>query len=268
MREVKILKLDLSTKTSKKLTDTVAEEKPLHIFVNNAYWATILCSPSDLKEMAVGHLLSEGIVKSSEEIEEIDLREKDQICNVKMKREVEVKKRLKVSRLHARIVTSACGSGSPYQYNKKPKKTKSKMKVKADVVFNSVNQLNFKAELFRKTGGVHAAAIYKADGSLVALAEDVGRHNAVDKVIGFAVLRQTDFNHCFLTSSGRLSGDIVFKAAEVGLPIVASLSAALSSGIEMAEQANLTLAGFVRGKRMNIYVCPERIETYRHQTTS
>jgi FdhD protein len=131
--------------------------------------------------------------------------------------------------------------------------------VKAEVLFNSVNQLNFKAELFRKTGGVHAAAIYKAAGTLIALAEDVGRHNAVDKVIGMAALNQVDFGECFLALSGRLSGDVVFKASKVGLPIVASLAAALSSGIEMAEQANLTLAGFVRGKRMNIYTFDERI---------
>ena len=259
MREVEIVKLDLSTKNSKRLKDTVAEEKPLHLFVNNTYWATILCSPSNLREMAVGHLLSEGILKSTAEIEEVDLKENEQTCHVRVKKEIDVEKRLKISRLHARIVTSACGSGSPYQYNRKPKRIESKQVVKADVVFNSVNQLNFKAELFRKTGGVHAAAIYKIDGSLVALAEDVGRHNAVDKVIGIAALSQTDFSNCFLTSSGRLSGDVVFKAAEVGLPVVASLAAALSSGIEMAEQANLTLAGFVRGKRMNIYVCPERI---------
>jgi FdhD protein len=91
------------------------------------------------------------------------------------------------------------------------------------------------------------------------LAEDVGRHNAVDKVIGMAALNQTKFSDCFLTSTGRLSGDIVFKASKVGLPIVASLGAALDSGVAMAAAANLTLAGFVRGKRMNIYNAPERI---------
>ena len=259
MTDVEILKLDLTTGNSNKITDTVAEEKPLHLFVNSAYWATILCSPSNLREMAIGHLLSEGILKSAEEIQEAEFKAEEQTCNVRMKRGVEVEKRLKLSRLHARIVTSACGSGSPYQYDRKPKKIDSKLKIKANVVFNSVNQLNFKAEIFRKTGGVHAAAVYNANGSIVGLAEDVGRHNAVDKVIGMAALRETDFSECFLTLSGRLSGDIVFKAAEVGLPIIASLAAALSSGIEMAERANLTLAGFVRGKRMNIYTFPERI---------
>ena len=260
MHQVEIVKLDISSGTSKKMTDYVAEEKPLHLFVNTTYWATILCSPSNLKELAVGHLLSEGILKSTAEIEEVNLKESESSCYVKLKPKINVDERMSLSRLHARIVTSACGSSSPYQYQRKPAKIKSNLTVKATVVFNSVNQLNFKAELFRQTGGVHAAAIYKTDGSLVALAEDVGRHNAVDKVIGIAALNKTDFGECFLASSGRLSGDIVFKAAKVGLPIVASLAAALDSGIAMAEAANLTLAGFVRGKRMNIYSFSERIQ--------
>ena len=133
------------------------------------------------------------------------------------------------------------------------------MTVKAQVVFDSVNQLNFKAEGFRQTGGLHVAAIYKMDGSLVSLAEDVGRHNAVDKVIGMTALRKVDFGGCFVALSGRISGDVAFKAAKVGLSIVASLSAALSSGIATAEESNVTLAGFVRGKRLNVYTVPERI---------
>jgi FdhD protein len=259
MRKVEIDKYDLSAKTSKKMVDYVAEEKPLHLFVNTTYWATILCSPSNLKEMAVGHLLSEGILKSTAEIEEVNLNKTEATCHVKLKNAVNVEERISLSRLHQRVVTSACGEQSIYQYKRKPAKVTSNLQVKAEVVFNAVNQLNFKAEVFRQTGGVHAAAIYTADGSMVALAEDVGRHNAVDKAIGMAALKQTDFKECFLTSTGRLSGDIVFKASKVGLPIVASLGAALDSGVAMAEKANLTLAGFVRGKRINVYNAPERI---------
>lgn len=259
MRKVEIEKYDLSTKTSKKIADYVAEEKPLHLFVNTTYWATILCSPSNLKEMAVGHLLSEGILKSIAEIGEVNLKETESSCYVKLKSHVNIDERLGLSRLHQRVVTSACGEQSIYRYQRKPAKVTSKLKVKAEIIFNCVNQLNFKAEVFRKTGGVHAAAIHNADGSLIALAEDVGRHNAVDKVIGMAALNQVIFGECFLTSTGRLSGDVVFKASKVGLPIVASLGAALDSGVAMAEAANLTLAGFVRGKRMNIYNKPKRI---------
>jgi FdhD protein len=115
------------------------------------------------------------------------------------------------------------------------------------------------AETFRKTGGVHVAAVYRVDGTLVAFAEDVGRHNAVDKALGKAAMAKTPFSECFLALSGRLTADIILKAARVGLPVVASISAALNSGIEVARKANLTLIGFVRGKSMNVYNAPERI---------
>ena len=259
VRQVDITKIDLSTGKAQKKTDYVAEETPLQLFINNTFWATILCSPTNLRELAVGHLLSEGIVKSTDEIEEVTLKETENTCIVKLKPGIKVEDRISISRLHARVITSACGSGSPYQYTGKIPKVESNLTVKAQVIFDSVNQLNFKAEGFRQTGGLHVAAIYKDDGSLVALAEDVGRHNAVDKVIGMAALNKVDFDGCFLALSGRISGDVAFKAAKVGLPIVASLAAALSSGIAMAEASNLTLAGFVRGKRLNIYTEPSRI---------
>jgi FdhD protein len=259
VQQVNIVRLDLSTGKSQEIADYVAEEKPFYLFVNKTFWATILCSPTDLKALAVGHFLSEGILKSTEEIKEIVLKEPESTCYVKLKPGIEVENRVKISRLHARVIPSACGSGSPYQYTGKIPKVESNLTVKAQVIFDSVNQLNFKAEGFRQTGGLHVAAIYKAGGQLVALAEDVGRHNAVDKVIGMAALNNVDFGECFLALSGRMSGDVAFKAAKVGLPIIASLAAALSSGIAMAESADLTLAGFVRGKRINLYTCPERI---------
>ncbi|MGQ9625230.1 MAG: formate dehydrogenase accessory sulfurtransferase FdhD, partial [Candidatus Bathycorpusculaceae bacterium] len=112
---------------------------------------------------------------------------------------------------------------------------------------------------FRKTGGVHAASIYQDNGKLLAFAEDVGRHNAVDKAIGKCALNKIAFSQCFLALSGRLTGDIVLKATNVDIPVVASIAAALDSGIEIARKANLTLIGFVRGKRMNIYNAPDRI---------
>jgi FdhD protein len=259
VKQVKITRLDMSTGKSQKISDYIAEEKPFYLLINTTFWATILCSPTDLKELAVGHFLSEGIIKSTQEIEEVTLKKEESTCDVKLKPEIEVKKRVNTSRLHARIIHSACGDSSDYQNSTKELKIKSALKVKAQIVFDSVKQLNFKAKGYRETGGFHVAALYKADGQLVALAEDVGRHNAVDKAIGIAALKEVNFGDCFLGLSGRISGDVAFKAANVGLPIIASLSAALSSGITFAESANLTLAGFVRGKRINIYTCPERI---------
>jgi len=236
----------------------VAEEKPLHIFLNRTYYATIFCSPSNLKELAVGHVLSEGIVKSIEEIEEISLK-KEGVCRLRLKPNIDLEKRLKLLKPFSRVILSACGSPSPYQYSGRLPKVESHSKVKAETILKCVNRLNSIAETFRKTGGVHVAAIYKGDGTLLAFAEDIGRHNAVDKVIGIGASNRNDFRECFLALSGRLTGDIVLKAARVALPIVASLAAAIDTGIAVAKDADITLIGFVRGKRMNIYNFPERI---------
>jgi FdhD protein len=256
---VNIVKIDLSTRKVHNAVDNIAEEKPFHLFVNTTFWATILCSPMNLKEMAVGHLLDEGVVESTEEITQVVLKESESSCQVKLRADINVENRVRLSRLHTRVITSACGSNALYQYVGATPKVKSSLKANAQIIFDSVNQLNFKAEGFRQTGGFHVAAIYRGNGSLVALAEDVGRHNAVDKAIGMTALNKVDFSECFLALSGRISGDVAFKAAKVGLPIIASIAAALSSGIEFAKASNLTLIGFVRGKRMNIYTNMERV---------
>jgi len=258
MLEIEIVKIDVPAKKIQKMKDYVAEEKPLHVFLNRTHYATIFCLPTNLKELAIGHLLSEGIIKSIEEIEKTSFKGEG-VCHVKLKSNIDLEKRLKLAKRFSRIILSACGSPYSYQPSKRLPKIKSKLIVKAEVIFDCVNRLNFIAEAFRKTGGVHAAAIYTNDGNLVALAEDVGRHNAVDKVIGMCALNKADFSECFLALSGRLTGDIVLKAARIGLPIVASLAAAIDSGIAIAKEVDLTLIGFVRGKRMNVYNSPQRI---------
>lgn len=259
LRQATIRKINLSTGEQADVVDYIAEEKPLHLYVNSTFWATIQCSPTNLKELAVGHLLSEGILKTAQEIAEVTLKEADGVCFVNLKPEINTEDRMKLSRLHARVILTACGNSGVVQYEGRKPVVTSTLTIKALTLSDSVNQLNFKAEGYRQTGGLHVAAIYGADGSLLTIAEDVGRHNAVDKVIGMAALRKVDLGECFLTLSGRISGDVAFKAAKVGLPIAASLSTALSSAIAMAETTKLTLVGFVRGKRMNIYTCPERI---------
>jgi FdhD protein len=258
MLKVEIEKVDVLAKKFQKMTDYVAEEKPLNIFLNRTHYATIFCSPTNLKELAVGHLLSEGIVKSVEEIEETRLSQGG-ACHVTLKSNIDLEKRLKLLKPFSRVILSACGSPSPYQYSGRLPKITSHLKVKAKVILNSVNRLNSIAEIFRKTGGVHAAEICKGDGKLLAFAEDVGRHNAVDKAIGIAALNKIDFDECFLALSGRLTGDIVLKVARVGISIIVSLAAAIDSGISVAKETHLTLAGFVRGRRMNIYNCKKRI---------
>jgi len=259
MLKVDIVKIDVSARNAQRTTDYLAEEKPLHIFLNRTPYATVFCSPSLLKELAVGHVISEGIVKSLEEIERIDLKEKEGVCKMWLKPDVKLEDRLKLLQHFSRVIFSACGSQESFQPTLGLPHVQSDLEVGAETISNCVNRLNFIAETYRKTGGVHVAAIYRSDGTLVTFAEDVGRHNAVDKVIGSCTLNGIDFNSCFLALSGRLTADIVLKAARVSLPIIASLAAAIDSGIEVAINTELTLVGFVRGKRMNIYTFPERI---------
>jgi len=258
MVKVRISRVDVATGKVRRMVDFLAEEKPLHVFLGKTHYATIFCSPTNLKELAVGHLLSEGIVKSIEEVDEVNL-ERESVCNVRLKSSIDTEKRLKLLKPYSRVVFSACGNRSPYTFLGKLPKITSSLRVRAEVVLRCVNQLNYDAKTFRKTGGVHVAAIFSSNGSLVALAEDVGRHNAVDKVIGIVALSKTEFGKCFLALSGRLTGDIAVKAARAGLPLVASLAAAIDSGVAVANESGLTLIGFVRGKRMNIYTFPERI---------
>jgi FdhD protein len=261
MREIHVSRINVSDQTVEERTDYVAEETPIHIFLNKIHYGTILCSPDQLKEMVVGHLLSEGLLKSTAEIDNLVLK-KDGKCLVKLKPDVDAEQRITKSQRFARLVVSACGSPD-YRPLSEAIASFPKLDVtptvNAAVVSQSVLQLNTIAEKFRKTGGVHVAALYSTDGRLAALAEDVGRHNAVDKVIGAGATKNMDFRNLFLALSGRLSGDIVLKAARMKVPIIASLAAAISSGLEAAQLTRVTLIGFVRGKRMNIYTYPERI---------
>jgi formate dehydrogenase accessory protein FdhD len=216
---------------------------------------------SQPQRTCVGHLLAEGVLKTTAEIQEINLKEEaENSCNVKLKPEINAKDRIKLSRLHTRVICSACSSSMPYQYARKPAKVTSNLTVPAQIIFNAVTQLNSKAEIYQKTGGTHVAAICKPDSTIEAIAEDIGRHNAVDKAVGIAALKSVNFGDCFLAFSGRLPSDVVYKVAKVGLPIIASFGAALDSGIALAEQTNVTLIGFIRENRMNIYTSPQRID--------
>ena len=257
MREVEILRIDVSAKKAQVMKDDVAEEKPLFIFLNEAHYVTISCSPSNLEDLVVGRLLSEGIIETVSEIEKLDLE--DETCHVKIKDGVNADKWARLLRENSRVIPSLRGNLSPYCHEVSLGKVESGLAVRAETILNCVGRLDSMAETFIRTGGVHIAAIYRCDGTLVAFAEDVSRHNAVDKTIGIAAMRETGFGGCFLALSGRLTGDIVRKAARVAIPVVASLAAAVDSGIDAAKEAGLTLVGFVRGGGMNVYVYPERI---------
>lgn len=256
--KVEIVKFDATKGSIGKAKDYVAVERQFKILLNEKPYAVMHCSPDNLKELAIGHLLSEGVIKALEEIEEISINEATGVVEVKLKPHINIKSRPLFSECFSRVKNTGC-CGSESKVSKRLFKVKSKLMVKAETILNSAKNLSNIAETYRKTGGVHVAAIYKSDGLLVDFAEDVSRHNAVDKVIGKCVLANAELEKCFLTFSGRISSNIVFKAARMKMPIIVSISAALSSGIEAARTTNVTLVGFVRENRMNVYNAAERI---------
>lgn len=263
IRELEISRIDVQARKSERRKDYVAEETPLHIFLNQTHHVTILCLPTMMKELAIGNLLSEGILKTAEEMLEIRL-EKGGKCRIRLKPTINLRKRIAVSQPFARLVVSACGSPDYWPLSKlidrlELTKLPLDFRVKARIVLESVRRLNTLAKTFQKTGGVHIAALYSAEGRLLTYAEDVGRHNAVDKIIGVAALKNLELSKCFIASSGRLTGDIVIKAARMKIPILASMTAAISSGVEAAQRTGITLISFVRGSRMNVLTYPERI---------
>jgi FdhD protein len=133
------------------------------------------------------------------------------------------------------------------------------MTISLDTLFSGMKKLNDNASLWRITGGTHCTVILDESGNLICGFEDMGRHNSVDKAIGRALLDRVSLSRCFMACTGRLPAGMVAKAYRAGIPIVASNTAPFSTGICLARQVNMTLAGFVRPPRAMIYSVPERI---------
>lgn len=237
--------------------DEVAVESPITIYVNGKQLSVLHATPRELTELAIGHLITEGFIKGLEEV--IGLQVKNNEVHVDTSADVEEKMKLYNTKTINTIKTM-CGRTSETLVESLPaKRVQSSIQWALSKIFKLVRKLNSDAFLYRRTGGVHAVILADTKGAEI-LCEDVGRHNAVDKAVGAYVLRGSAyFNHTLLVCSGRLSSEIVLKAARVGIPILASISAPTSLGVSLATQLGVTLVGFVRGFRCNIYTYPDRL---------
>jgi len=265
-RSVNITRIKKSKKSDE--IDTVLIESPIDLNVNSEPLANIICLPKDLKELAVGFLFSIGIINSIEDIKEVNVDELDNKINVILQSSIEFKvQNLNLNPI-SRVVDTTCGISSPWRdlikrtldESKETIKSRDDIKIKSELIYTSIKEMQKETVLYRETGGCHGAAIFNLEGRLLGCKEDIGRHNAIDKVIGDLLLKKHNFKDIFLTSTGRLTGDSVLKAIRAKIPIVVSLSAAVESGIRLAFGYGITLIGFVRGSRMNIYTHSRRIE--------
>jgi len=259
--EVRVKKINLRRKIAQNLNDFVATEVPVEVHVNRQHVTTLFSSPQQLRELSVGWLLSHAIISSLNEISSIYVKKN----RVKIRCVSEVDARIKAAKI-PKMVDSSCGSTADdfvFLIDRIAKPlVNSSYRVKAEEILEFIRVLNQNSKLFRLTGGTHSAAIFH-QRKLVAFAEDVGRHNAVDKVIGAVALKKVNFSECVLVSSGRQPADMVLKAARVGIPIIASIAGPVYSGVEAALKTGVTLICFVRGQRMNVYSYPERVEFTR-----
>ncbi|MFH0748897.1 MAG: formate dehydrogenase accessory sulfurtransferase FdhD [Candidatus Bathyarchaeota archaeon] len=262
IKEVEITYLRVDTGQRELRVDFVAVEEPLHLIIGQEHYVTILSTPFQKRELVIGHLITEGMLKKLDEIKEIRISAEK--CEITLRSDVKIKERLALTVPFQRVIASACATPEEWPLYKlidrlKIPKVTSSITVAAKIIAESTKKFSNASTIHSKTGGVHAAAIHRQDGEVIAFAEDVGRHNAIDKAVGIAVTNHCDLAESFLVSTGRVTGDIALKAARTAIPIVASLAAAVNSGIEVAQRTELTLIGFVRGNRMNIYTHPERL---------
>ena len=254
IEKVSILKLTEESRNN--IDDVVVREYPLTIILNNEELVTLLCSPKDLDYLAVGFLFSEGLLENKDEIKKITVDDQNGTVRV----ETDVDRVLDNDRIFNRLVTSGCGRGASFLNAdiQDMAKVESKTTVSVRQVLSLVKDFQYQSQVYRTTGGVHGAALCDTQNILV-FSEDIGRHNAVDKIFGECVLKDIPTDDRLVITSGRISSEILLKVARRNIPVIISKSAPTDLGVKLANDLGITLLGFVRGKRINAYTNDWRI---------
>jgi len=235
---------------SSEVEDIVVREKPLTVMLNDQELVTLLCSPDNLKNLVVGFLFSEGFIESREEIKNVLINDRTGVVRV----ETEGGDELAREALFSRIITSGCGRGASFYSatDVAEKKVESQFKVSIGTILALAREFQHQSETYRTTGGVHSASLCDSNG-ILAFAEDIGRHNAMDKVFGECLLKGISTSDRLVITSGRISSEILLKVSKRNVPILVSKSAPTSLGVKLSNDLGITLVGFVRGKRANVY---------------
>jgi FdhD protein len=241
--------LKLDHENAEESSHKVVDEVPLSIFINGRHFATAMTSPQMINEFVLGHIFSEGIVKSLEEVESLEIEENVARLIVRNPIKAIVPKR---------SIASGCGGNASYVDGFKLCQIKSDFHILENDIFSAMKIIS-SSKLHEVTGGVHSVGLFDRCGT-ICIADDIGRHNALDKVIGYGLSNSADFGRTFVASTGRISSDMALKCSLAGIPIVASRGATTSLAIDIAKKTGLTIVGFVRGRQMNIYTSWNRID--------
>ena len=228
------------------VTENVVKDSTITLTINDKIKRSLSAIEDSLKEFAVGYLFNENMVKTLEDIEKIEIDGNK--INVKINDTL-----LKTKE----TVLCSDSSGGWRSKIKNIKPINSNFQVKSDELIGRIEELKNNAQIWQATGGTHVAGIVYKDNFIVK--EDVSRHVAVDKVIGYGILHDYDLSNCYVIYSGRMPADMVIKIIRAGIPVLASNAAPAYSGCETAKKGNVTLVGFLRGQRFNVYNNKNRI---------
>jgi FdhD protein len=247
--------------------DALAGEEPMEIRVNGAAVSVTMRTPGNDFELALGFCLTEGLIGTPEAVRSIrycvgtgDEAQEYNVVDVGLVDPTPVPDSLRRN-VYTTSSCGLCGTASIDAVRKRvPDVSGDALRLAPDVLARFPDRLRAVQRVFERTGGLHAAGVFDADGELVCVREDVGRHNAVDKVIGWAATAQRlPLGGHALMVSGRVAFEIVQKALVAGFPMVAAVSAPSSLAVELAESAGMTLVGFLRGTSMNVYCGEARV---------
>lgn len=244
----------------REIEDQVVVEYPLTIYLNEEEFITLLCSPNsseNLTYLALGFLISEGLIVDKHDVGKIRVEEEKGHIHIGLNNKIDLKQKL----YGKRTVTTGCGKGTVF-YNVLDslgsKKIRQDVRYEYQQILKLSRELNQQSGLFRETGGVHFCALCDQQ-SVLFFHEDIGRHNALDKIIGEAFVKGIDLENKMLITSGRLSSEMIIKAAKKAIPVIVSRSAPTELSVNIAKDLDITLIGFARGNRMNIYHGSKRI---------
>ena len=233
--------------------DLVIKEYRANIYVNGDHYISLMCLPQNLDELAMGFLFAEGVIGSYGDVADLHTVEGDIF--------VVIRNAPDDAQTAKRVLVSGFGHGSVAQsffnHENLPPQT-SQLKVGPHEIIKMMGRFNERSELFRKTGAVHSASLILADGQEL-FYEDIGRHNALDKIIGKALMTGLRLKDGILLTSGRISSEMLLKTAKAGVPVLISVSAPTDMAVEIARKINMTLIGFARDARFNVYAGEGRI---------
>ncbi|MEM1502668.1 formate dehydrogenase accessory sulfurtransferase FdhD [Domibacillus sp. 8LH] len=244
--------------TAEQTEDRIVTEQPVTVKINGNEFVTMVCTPSYIEDMVIGYLASEGVIRRYEDMKQMRIEDSG-FVHVELARVNPFFEHLQ----NKRYITSCCGmsrQGFVFANDALTAKKMHDIHVKAtpDLCFSLMKQMQEDADVFKETGGVHNAALCDESGILLHRM-DIGRHNALDKLYGYCLRNGVSTRGKILVFSGRISSEILLKAAKIGCEMVLSKSAPTELALQAAEELGITTVGFIRGGSMNVYTRPERI---------